>query len=159
MSYPSLAPPLSLPDRIAAIEAVATQLETSTGVQVAGDIGGTVNAPTIISTHLSAPLPLAQGGVAISLAATGGAGFVLKQNSSHVISVAALVAGDIPDISATYQATAGKNVAGASGYSQLVAAPGTASSAGVAGQEAYDSGFYYRCVATNTWVRVAIATF
>ena len=40
-----------------------------------------------------------------------------------------------------------------------VAVPVTASSAGVAGQMAYDAGFLYICVSSNTWQRVAIATF
>jgi hypothetical protein len=40
-----------------------------------------------------------------------------------------------------------------------VAAPSTASSAGVAGQWAYDATHIYVCVATNTWVRATLATF
>ena len=40
-----------------------------------------------------------------------------------------------------------------------VGVPATAASAGTAGQMAYQSGFLYVCVATNTWQRVAIATF
>ena len=31
-------------------------------IQLTGDIGGSATAPTVVSTHLSAPLPLAQGG-------------------------------------------------------------------------------------------------
>ena len=42
---------------------------------------------------------------------------------------------------------------------QLVAAPSTASSAGVPGQIAYDATHIYVCVATNTWVRAVLATF
>lgn len=38
-------------------------------------------------------------------------------------------------------------------------APTTATAAGTAGAIAYDSGFIYVCTATNTWKRVAIATF
>lgn len=38
-------------------------------------------------------------------------------------------------------------------------APATAGSAGIAGQVAYDATHLYVCVATNTWVRVALATF
>ena len=38
-------------------------------------------------------------------------------------------------------------------------APATATSAGTKGQIAYASGFLYVCVATNTWQRVAIATW
>jgi len=37
--------------------------------------------------------------------------------------------------------------------------PATSASAGTAGQYAYDSSYFYICVATNTWRRVAIATF
>jgi hypothetical protein len=40
-----------------------------------------------------------------------------------------------------------------------VAAPGTASSAGVPGTWAYDGTHIYVCVATNTWVRATLATF
>lgn len=40
-----------------------------------------------------------------------------------------------------------------------VAVPASAAAAGVAGQKAYDASFEYRCVATNTWKRVAIATW
>ena len=40
-----------------------------------------------------------------------------------------------------------------------VAAPSTASSAGTAGQIAYDATHIYVCVATNTWVRATLATF
>ena len=38
-------------------------------------------------------------------------------------------------------------------------APASAGATGVPGQIAWDSGFIYVCVATNTWKRVAIATF
>jgi hypothetical protein len=39
------------------------------------------------------------------------------------------------------------------------AIPGTASSAGKAGSIAYDSTYLYICTATNTWKRVALATW
>lgn len=35
-------------------------------VQLAGDLGGIASAPTVLSTHLSSPLPLAQGGTGSS---------------------------------------------------------------------------------------------
>jgi len=38
-------------------------------------------------------------------------------------------------------------------------APATASSAGTAGTMAWDTSYFYVCTATNTWKRVAIATF
>ncbi len=40
-----------------------------------------------------------------------------------------------------------------------VTKPSAANSAGTAGQLAYESGFLYVCVATNTWERVVIATW
>lgn len=44
-------------------------------------------------------------------------------------------------------------------FPNWVDVPATASSTGTAGQVAYASGFLYICVASNTWQRVAIATF
>jgi len=41
----------------------------------------------------------------------------------------------------------------------LTSAPSTASSTGVAGQIAYDSGHVYICVATNTWKRATLSTW
>ena len=40
-----------------------------------------------------------------------------------------------------------------------VSAPATAASAGVAGDFAQDASYIYVCTATNTWKRVAIATW
>lgn len=40
-----------------------------------------------------------------------------------------------------------------------LATPASAAAAGAAGQVAWDAGFIYVCVATNTWVRVATATW
>lgn len=40
-----------------------------------------------------------------------------------------------------------------------VAAPATTGATGTLGQIAFDSGFLYICTATNTWKRVAIATW
>lgn len=45
------------------------------------------------------------------------------------------------------------------GKASLVAAPASAGASGTAGQIAYDSSFFYVCVATNTWLRAAIATW
>ena len=41
----------------------------------------------------------------------------------------------------------------------LVAAPATAASSGAAGQIAFDASFFYVCVASNSWKRVAIAAW
>lgn len=46
-----------------------------------------------------------------------------------------------------------------SGKANMVSAPASATSNGTAGQIAYDAGFFYVCVATNTWKRVAISTW
>lgn len=40
-----------------------------------------------------------------------------------------------------------------------VAAPASASATGTAGTIAYDTGYIYICTATDTWKRVAIATW
>jgi len=39
------------------------------------------------------------------------------------------------------------------------ATPASAAAAGSAGQIVWDSGFIYICTATNTWKRVAVATW
>lgn len=41
----------------------------------------------------------------------------------------------------------------------LSSAPASASDTGTAGQIAYDADYFYICVATDTWKRVAIATW
>lgn len=41
----------------------------------------------------------------------------------------------------------------------IVPAPTTAADTGIAGQIAYDANYIYICTATNTWKRVAIATW
>lgn len=44
-------------------------------------------------------------------------------------------------------------------FPNWVNVPASASANGVAGQVAYAPGFLYICVSSNTWQRVAIATF
>jgi hypothetical protein len=63
---------------------------------VAGDI------PSLNASKINAgQLALAQGGTHADLSATGGSGFVLKQTSAGAdVTVAALVAGDIPSLTA-----------------------------------------------------------
>lgn len=41
----------------------------------------------------------------------------------------------------------------------VTSVPATAASTGTAGQIAYDGSWLYVCVATNTWLRTAIATW
>ena len=45
------------------------------------------------------------------------------------------------------------------GVHGIVSPPASASSSGSVGQIAYDANYIYRCTATNTWKRVAIATW
>lgn len=44
-------------------------------------------------------------------------------------------------------------------FAELVTAPAAADSTGTTGQVAIADGFFYACVATDTWQRVAIATW
>lgn len=44
-------------------------------------------------------------------------------------------------------------------FPNWVTVPASASADGVAGQVAYEPGFFYICVSSNVWQRVAIATF
>lgn len=73
----------------------------------AGDIGGTTSSPTVVSTHLSSPLPIAQGGTGTAAGApqnevlagpsSGGAG---------APSFRALVAADVPTLNQNTTGTA-----------------------------------------------------
>jgi hypothetical protein len=45
------------------------------------------------------------------------------------------------------------------GFAKPVAVPATASSTGQPNQVACDGSFFYYCIAVNTWVRAAVATF
>jgi hypothetical protein len=51
------------------------------------------------------------------------------------------------------------NLAKAATAIQWVTAPIAADSAGTAGHVAYADGFFYICVATNTWQRAVIETW
>ncbi len=79
----------------------------STRSIVAGDVPSL--AASIIT---SGALALARGGTNVDLSASGGTTFVLAQDASHVISARALVAGDIPSLSATYLPLAGGTMTG-----------------------------------------------
>jgi hypothetical protein len=45
------------------------------------------------------------------------------------------------------------------GFVKPVAVPAAATSTGSPGQVACDATFFYYCIAANTWVRAAVATF
>jgi hypothetical protein len=47
----------------------------------------------------------------------------------------------------------------AGNYAELTTPPASATSSGVPGSFAYNSSFFYVCVAPNTWVRAALATW
>ena len=120
-----------------------------------GDVDLSVDASAIVEGLVG----LTYGGTNANLSAGGGAvattgKYVIKQDASHVITSAALIATDIPDISATYQATSGLHVAGATGYPAFVAAPAAHNSTGAAGSLAVDATGFYICYATGAWVKI-----
>lgn len=51
---------------------------------------------------------------------------------------------------------AGANGTNGSGGTNFVSPPATSTSSGTAAQIAYDSSYFYVCIATNTWVRAAL---
>jgi hypothetical protein len=79
----------------------------------AGDIGGTAGAPTVVSTHLSAPLPVAQGGTGQAtqqaaldaLAGAQTAAQYLRGNGTHV-AMSAIQAADVPTLNQNTTGTA-----------------------------------------------------
>jgi Repeat of unknown function (DUF5907) len=57
--------------------------QTPASVQIGGDLGGALSAPQVVSTHLGAPLPLAQGGT--GLTAAGLSGQCLTSNGTAAV--------------------------------------------------------------------------
>lgn len=67
---------------------------------------------------------------------------------------------NIATFNGTFTANRAITVVDAAGTMGLkVSAPGTSSTACIVGQWAADSSYHYDCTATNTWLRVAIATW
>jgi hypothetical protein len=65
--------------------------------------------------------------------------------------------------SAVVHKTGAETVAGVKTFSSMPSipthTPSSATDTGIAGQVAWDASFIYVCVATNTWLRAAIATW
>ena len=76
-------------------------------------------------------------------------GIVKSTTTTGALTIA--VAGDFP--------TLNQNTTGQARGITTGAVPASASATGVAGTVAWESGFLYVCVATDTWERVAIATW
>lgn len=97
----------------------------------------------------------------------GGAASIVGRNGGNAAGSGD--GGDGGDISLTPGSggTSGSGSAGADGKVRVAgqfnldggSVPATASDTGEAGDIAWDSGFFYVCTATNTWVRTALATW
>jgi hypothetical protein len=137
-------------------------------------IGGSNDARTVeSSTGSNASIPLASGSTA---------GFMSRADKNKLDGVAANAnnyshpnegGGSIPtpligaSVISAITVNARGHVTGTAtrnltpeniGAMKWVSAPASRTSAGVAGQVAYDGNFFYVCTATNTWKRSAIAT-
>jgi hypothetical protein len=93
--------------------------------------------------------PSAAGGVG-----AGTIGQIAQYAATGTAVQGATVSGD-----ATIAAGGALTLAAASGAVKGPTTPASASAAGVTGTVLWDSGFIYVCVTTNTWKRVAIATW
>ena len=62
-------------------------------------------------------------------------------------------------VNATGAITTNSTLTASQGITTLGTAPATSTSTGTTGSIRWDNGFIYVCVATNTWKRVAIATW
>lgn len=79
------------------------QTPPGTGVQLGADLGGTTTAPAVVSTHLTAALPVAQGGTGqttapaaiTALTGTQNAGTYLRSDGSAA-TLSPIQAGDVP---------------------------------------------------------------
>lgn len=110
------------------------------------------NLPMNGFKHTGAALASANGQYLVYQQVTGGslAGVFTTLRATQGLLVDTLgftvVSGDIKATSGSFVQSGGNN-------------PGTASSPGAVGQLAWDSGFIYVCVATNTWKRAALSTW
>lgn len=105
-----------------------TALFSSTGVQQAASFpaltGDITTSAGSLATSYNNLVPLAKGGTNVDLSATGGTSQVLKQNSSHVISVAQLGCSDLSNAS-TSCSTDATNASNISSGTLAVARGGT----------------------------------
>lgn len=86
------------PENVSAYMPTATSTDAG-AIVLTSDLGGSATAPNIVSTHLTDPLPIAQGGTGVSLSSTGGASNVLKQISTGAnVTVSQLAFTDISGI-------------------------------------------------------------
>ena len=65
----------------------------------------------------------------------------------------------LSDVGTSGKPTKTATVGSITGVISDVTAPATAASTGTTGQVAVDTGYIYVCTATNTWKRVAVATW
>ena len=65
----------------------------------------------------------------------------------------------LADVSGSNNPTKTATIGSVTGIISDVTAPATAGATGTTGQVAVDTGFIYVCTATDTWKRVAIATW
>lgn len=114
-----------------------TSVSVTTANGVSGSVATATSTPAITLT-LGAITPTTVNSIDFTSQTTNKV-LAAPSGSTGAPTFRALVAADIPQT--------------------WVAAPATAASTGTAGQMAYESGFFYICVATNTWQRVAIATW
>lgn len=88
---------------------------------------------------------------------------VANTSNPHAVSKAQVGLGSVPNIDATLRSnhTGTQLAATISDFDTAgwVSPPATAASPGTTGQRAFDSGFFYICVATDTWLRTAITTW
>lgn len=111
-----------------------TTFTGGTSVTVLGIVGG---QDVLLSTFQSPNVVLAS-----------------PDGASGFLSPRALVAGDIPNISASYD-IAGSAAAAAAASVPTVAAPSHYNSTGTAGQFSFDSTHVYFCLAINTWLQIS----
>lgn len=139
--------------------------------------GTSVQTPLVIAGNADAAVTARTGGAVRGPdVATGGAGNVAGANLTirpgkgtgtgtpgTIVLQAAPVAssGDNAQTPATVVTIGAAALTMAASTSLVVATqtPASAAASGVAGTIAWDSSFIYVCVATNTWKRVAIATW
>lgn len=132
---------------------VDATLTTKGSVQLAGDLGGSAINPTVIGTHLAAPLPVTQGGTGQSTLTSGNV-MVATGSTSMGSTKVAPNGGFVGTSDAQFLTNKTLSMPVISGT-----VPASSSTTGSTGQIMWGSDHFYVCVATNTWKRVALTSW
>lgn len=124
-----------------------------------GSLGNDLDFTGTMTTALAGKQPLDSDLTAIAALATTSFGRALLTLADAAAGLTAFGVGTLGTQAASAVAITGGTIAGLTSLQKALETPASASATGVQGQIAWDADYVYICTATNTWKRVAIATW